>query len=57
MAQSLIESHDEKLVCVFCDTDGINEDHGTPYCPTCREYKGVMTVTHWEETTGEMWED
>lgn len=41
---------DTTLVCVFCDV--IVEDD---YCHSCNEYKGLMTVSHWEEYTGESW--
>lgn len=41
---------DTTLVCVFCDV--IVEDD---YCHSCNEYKGLMTVSHWEEYTGETW--
>lgn len=42
----------DTMVCVFCDnlTD-------MPYCPTCQEYKGLMTIEDWESYTGETWEE
>lgn len=46
-----IESADDRMVCVFCD----REVGDLPYCPACGEYKGLMTVTEWQEYTGEVW--
>lgn len=43
---------DERKVCVFCD-----QDTYMPACPTCLEYKGLMTIDEWESYTGETWED
>lgn len=43
---------DETMVCVFCDTDTT-----LPYCTTCEDYKGLMTIAEWESYTGETWED
>ena len=38
-------------VCVFCDQDT------TSYaCPSCGEYKGLMSIAEWESYTGEVWE-
>jgi hypothetical protein len=39
------------LVCVFCDNSTT-----LPYCPSCQEYKGLMTIDAWESYTGEEWE-
>lgn len=44
------ESADDRMVCVFCDTEV-----SLPYCPCCGEYKGIMTVSEWEDYTGEVW--
>lgn len=40
------------MVCVFCDTAT-----DLPFCGSCQEYKGLMTVEAWESYTGEVWED
>ena len=42
---------DERKVCVFCD-----QDTYMPACPTCLEYKGLMSISEWEDYTGEVWE-
>ena len=42
---------DETMVCVFCD-----QDTTLPYCASCMEYKGLMTIAEWESYTGEVWE-
>lgn len=41
---------DDLKVCVFCD-----QDTRLPYCASCQEYKGLMTVQEWENYTGEVW--
>lgn len=41
------------MVCVFCDD--LTGD--LPYCATCMDYKGLMTITEWEAYTGEKWEE
>lgn len=42
----------DRKVCVFCDQDT------TSYaCPTCGEYKGLMSIEEWESYTGETWEE
>lgn len=43
---------DESRVCVFCDTMT-----DLPYCTSCNEYKGLMTISEWESYTGETWEN
>lgn len=44
--------HDgESLVCVYCD-----QEVSDLYCARCMEYKGIMTISEWEEYTGETWE-
>jgi len=40
------------LVCQFC-TVPVNNI----FCYSCGEYKGIMTMTEWEEYMGEKWED
>lgn len=48
-----IQDYDlDTLVCVFCDME-INADY--PYCTNCNEYKGIMTISAWQEYTGEEW--
>jgi hypothetical protein len=42
---------EETMVCVFCDTAT-----DMPYCGSCNEYKGLMTIAQWESYTGEVWE-
>ena len=42
----------EFAICVFCDNAT-----SLPYCPGCQEYKGLMSVSDWEDYTGEIWED
>lgn len=49
---SLIDN-EEIMVCVFCDT--LAGD--LPYCASCMDYKGMMTIPDWENYTGEVWED
>lgn len=39
------------MVCVFCDIETTRH-----YCPSCNEYKGLMTIKDWEDYTGEVWE-
>lgn len=51
---SLFDEDDERLVCVFCDSE---VDSEIRVCLSCNEYKGVMTVSYWESYTGETWED
>lgn len=43
---------DDTMVCVYCD-----ESTTLPYCAGCQEYKGLMTISEWEDYTGEVWED
>lgn len=44
----------DRYVCVFCDTEVSNI---AITCPECQEYKGIITMAEWEESTGEVWED
>jgi hypothetical protein len=46
------EDEDIRKVCVFCDALT-----SLPYCSSCEEYKGIMTITEWQAYTGEVWED
>ena len=41
----------DRKVCVYCDTEVYDY-----FCPSCNEYKGVMSVADWESYTGETWE-
>jgi len=47
---SILEDEDI-MVCVFCD-----QDTTLPYCASCNEYKGLMSIIDWEAYTGETWE-
>jgi hypothetical protein len=38
-------------VCVYCDTSTVRMA-----CPSCGEYKGLMSIEDWESYTGEVWE-
>ena len=40
------------LVCQFCVVPVNNI-----FCYSCGEYKGIMTMTEWEDYMGEVWED
>lgn len=42
----------EVKVCVFCDNTT-----SLWYCPSCHEYKGLMTIEDWESYTGEVWDE
>ena len=42
----------DTMVCVFCD-----QDTTLPYCTSCEDYKGLMTVADWESYTGEVWDE
>jgi hypothetical protein len=44
--------NEDRMVCVFCDTETT-----LPYCASCNEYKGLMTITEWEAYTSEKWEE
>lgn len=46
-----LDMEDDIKVCVYCDTDTT-----LPYCTSCNEYKGLMTIAEWESYTGEVWE-
>jgi hypothetical protein len=39
-------------VCVYCDRSTVRMA-----CPSCGEYKGLMSIDEWESYTGESWED
>lgn len=46
-------------VCVFCDELAVVAAIGDKYypvCPTCDDFKGLMTIEQWENYTGERWE-
>lgn len=53
VTRSIMDAIDDgdTMVCVFCD-----QDTTLPYCPSCQEYKGLMTIAEWESYTGEVWE-
>lgn len=38
-------------VCVYCDCET-----SRMACPSCGEYKGLMSIEDWESYTGEVWE-
>lgn len=38
-------------VCVYCDCETARYA-----CPSCGEYKGLMSIEDWESYTGEVWE-
>lgn len=49
---------DEMKVCVFCDCEAQMMSVGTremAFCPVCRDYKGIMTVSAYEAYTGNSW--
>lgn len=45
-------SNGDTRICVFCDNATQSFS-----CRLCGEYKGLMTISQWEEYTGEVWED
>jgi hypothetical protein len=49
------EWKDEKMVCVFCDSEVAPVMDSDIYI-CCDTYKGIMTVREWEAYTGEVWE-
>jgi len=38
-------------VCCYCDEGTVRMA-----CPSCGEYKGLMSIEDWESYTGEVWE-
>lgn len=51
---------DTTKVCVFCEVEASEMLVGarsTAFCPQCKDYKGIMTVSDWEVYTGETWFD
>lgn len=42
----------DSKVCVYCDT--LTSSFS---CPSCGEYKGLMSIEDWESYTGETWEE
>ena len=49
----MMDERDEFMVCVYCDCE---VDCDSIVCGSCREYDGLMTVSDWEDYTGETWE-
>jgi hypothetical protein len=42
----------ETKICVFCMTQLPETDY---VCPSCNDYKGVITSSEYEQTYYEMW--
>jgi hypothetical protein len=46
------ETEYDYIVCCFCDNQWA---HGTVVCPTCHEYKGLMTQEQWDAYLGDLY--